>query len=221
MEANLWQNQRRANSPFHFHIPIPPSPFPFLPTPRAFSFPRKTLLLTRHFPSLLQCRLEDSSRMPSNHSHSQDHPQSSFFFGVDGNLNGKLFTLVTSQSHKLTHAKATGYFLLLVPLIAFCIRCIIGAFQIRVAGGSKHKTLTDVHLPEVTSSRWKSALIDIREPEKAHPRPDLSNFREDQAQIHYEEMAHAYSKLEQDYKKFLSECGMSKSGYWRGGVSSN
>lgn len=42
---------------------------------------------------------------------------------------------------------------------------------------------------------------------------------QDQAQplVSFEESSHAYRKLEDDYEKFLSECGMSKWGYWRGG----
>lgn len=39
----------------------------------------------------------------------------------------------------------------------------------------------------------------------------------DQDQSSFEDESHAYSKLEHDYQKFLSECGISKWGYWRGG----
>lgn len=37
-------------------------------------------------------------------------------------------------------------------------------------------------------------------------------------QISVEDLSHAYKKLDQDYEKFLSECGLSKWGYWRGGT---
>lgn len=45
----------------------------------------------------------------------------------------------------------------------------------------------------------------------------VQNTSEDQEQNLYEDMSRAYSKLEHDYEKFLSECGMSKWGYRRGG----
>lgn len=35
--------------------------------------------------------------------------------------------------------------------------------------------------------------------------------------VPFEDISHAYTKLEPAYLKFLSECGMSKWGYWRGG----
>lgn len=35
--------------------------------------------------------------------------------------------------------------------------------------------------------------------------------------VPFEDISHAYTKLEPAYLKFLSECGISKWGYWRGG----
>ncbi|RVW29132.1 hypothetical protein CK203_096781 [Vitis vinifera] len=43
------------------------------------------------------------------------------------------------------------------------------------------------------------------------------NPSEVQTQGSAEEVSHAYGKLEHDYQQFLSECGISKWGYWRGG----
>lgn len=40
---------------------------------------------------------------------------------------------------------------------------------------------------------------------------------EDKTQTSFEDMSHAYGKLENDDEKFLAECGMSQWGYWRGG----
>lgn len=40
---------------------------------------------------------------------------------------------------------------------------------------------------------------------------------DDKEQPHVEDASHAFDKLEGDYQKFLSECGMSSYGYWRGG----
>lgn len=39
----------------------------------------------------------------------------------------------------LYQAKTTGYFLVLVPLTAFCVRCVIAAFQTRVTGELKEE----------------------------------------------------------------------------------
>lgn len=45
----------------------------------------------------------------------------------------------------------------------------------------------------------------------------LQLFLEDEEPLHFEDTSRAYNKLEDDYHKFLSECGMSNWGYWRGG----
>ncbi|MBA0729688.1 hypothetical protein Golax_025526 [Gossypium laxum] len=45
----------------------------------------------------------------------------------------------------------------------------------------------------------------------------LYSTSEDEANIQNEEASEDYGRLEHDYQKFLSECGISKWGYWRGG----
>ncbi|MFQ6650271.1 hypothetical protein Gotur_022010 [Gossypium turneri] len=45
----------------------------------------------------------------------------------------------------------------------------------------------------------------------------LLSTSEDEANIQNEEASEDYGRLEHDYQKFLSECGISKWGYWRGG----
>ncbi|KAF5479426.1 hypothetical protein F2P56_000246 [Juglans regia] len=69
------------------------------------------------------------------------------------------------------------------------------------------------------SMRWKSVLSDIEEIDSvdAELSPHSNNHSEAQSQVSFEEMSHAYNKLEQDYQKFLSDCGMKESGHWRGG----
>lgn len=64
-------------------------------------------------------------------------------------------------------AKTAGYFLVLVPLIAFCIRCINVAFCIKVAGYMTHQDVSQSKQPDhgSKSMRWKSALYDPKEPE--------------------------------------------------------
>lgn len=60
-------------------------------------------------------------------------------------------------------AKATGYFLVLVPLIAFCIRCVIGVFCTKIIGSSmRHHQETHQH-GSSRGMRWKSALLEPKE----------------------------------------------------------
>ncbi|XP_039012295.1 uncharacterized protein LOC120141519 isoform X2 [Hibiscus syriacus] len=74
-----------------------------------------------------------------------------------------LFTVLTS--HRLSKAKSTGYFLVAVPLIAFCIGCVISTFLTRVSRGIRQqavdKSLTLHH--GAKGMRWKSALSDTVE----------------------------------------------------------
>ncbi|KAL2456109.1 hypothetical protein Adt_46939 [Abeliophyllum distichum] len=128
--------------------------------------------------------------------------------------------------HHLSHAKTTGSFLVLVPLIAFCIRCIMGAYQNRAVRSKRHPAVnvSEMHTRGSNNMRWKVALSDLRDPDtlSAESTPDsdhLAEDPEDPDHLQFEDLSHAYTKLECDYEKFLSECGMSKWGYWRGGSS--
>ncbi|KAB1210930.1 hypothetical protein CJ030_MR6G019679 [Morella rubra] len=82
---------------------------------------------------------------------------------LDRLLEQKTFTVLSS--HCLPHAKTTGYFLVLIPLIAFCVRCIIAAFQTRVTGELKEELVSESEgrHQKCRSMRWKSALSDTRE----------------------------------------------------------
>ncbi|XP_070052810.1 uncharacterized protein [Nicotiana tomentosiformis] len=113
-------------------------------------------------------------------------------------------------------AKTTGYFLVLVSLIAFGIRCIMNAFHRRV-GRNK---LQDVRQAS-GSMRWKLALRDLSDPDASYTdsRTEIDNVTDDQDNFHSEDLSRAYAKVDHDYQKFLAECGMSKWGYWRGGSS--
>ncbi|KAE8022305.1 hypothetical protein FH972_008115 [Carpinus fangiana] len=131
---------------------------------------------------------------------------------LDGLLEHKNF--IALSSHSFPHAKTTGYFLVLVPLIAFCIRCIIAAFHTRAAGELRSQVVSESEgrQPGCRSVRWKSALSDIRETDNldAESSPRSYSDSDDQSQASFEEVSQAYSKLEQDYQKFLSECGMTE-----------
>ncbi|XP_021903351.1 uncharacterized protein LOC110818703 isoform X1 [Carica papaya] len=128
-----------------------------------------------------------------------------------------------STAHSLPHVKKSAYFLVLVPLMAFCSKCLIDALFARINGNQDNSSTVHGFKDHCGSKsmRWKSALGDINELDTLDSGsiPDSKNPSEDQAQnlIEDECQSDAYSKLESDYQKFLSECGMSKSGYWRGG----
>ncbi|MBA0602798.1 hypothetical protein Gorai_002965 [Gossypium raimondii] len=131
----------------------------------------------------------------------------------------KFFTMITA--HCLSNAKSTGYFLVLVPLIAFCIGCIIVTLHTRVSRSIKHQAADEsqAHHPGAKGRRWKSALSDSVEGDvfDSELGLDSNSTSEDEANIQNEEASKDYGRLEHDYQKFLSECGISKWGYWRGG----
>ncbi|XP_060175621.1 uncharacterized protein LOC132606234 isoform X1 [Lycium barbarum] len=129
-------------------------------------------------------------------------------------VNHKMLYVLSCRH--LPYAKTSGYFLVLVPLIGFCIRCIINAFHHRVT----RNKLQDVRQAS-GSMRWKSALRDLSDPDASYSdsRPEIDNVTDDREHLQPEELSRAYAKLDNDYQKFLSECGMSKWGYWRGGSS--
>lgn len=131
---------------------------------------------------------------------------------------------VASVRH-LSHAKTTGYFLVLVPLIAFCIRCVMGALNSRHTKDLDHSSSeseSERCLHGTKRMRWKTALLDLRDPDDeldTSPRPEI-DFREDEyQQMGSNDLSNTYGKLEEDYKKFLSECGIRNWGHWRGGSS--
>ncbi|XP_011656104.1 uncharacterized protein LOC101208955 isoform X3 [Cucumis sativus] len=137
-------------------------------------------------------------------------------------LNGlriykKLFALASSHQPP---ARTTS-FIVLVPLVIFCARCIIGASYARAFGTLKLKAIDkqEGERRKFRSGHWRSALRDIRELDGLDcEAPIDSTSPSEDEQISVEELSHAYKKLDQDYEKFLSECGLSKWGYWRGGT---
>ncbi|CAI9115163.1 OLC1v1016001C1 [Oldenlandia corymbosa var. corymbosa] len=136
-------------------------------------------------------------------------------------MKEKTFTVLSSFPHS-SHAKTTGYFLLLVPLIAFCIRFVMGALHNRVAEEFKHNVSeSDDPHPRCKRTRWRSALQELRDPDANALDTDLStdhdHSADDEEEIKQDDLSHNYTMLESDYAKFLSECGISNCGYWRGG----
>ncbi|KZV57109.1 hypothetical protein F511_05983 [Dorcoceras hygrometricum] len=118
-------------------------------------------------------------------------------------------------------AKTTGSFLVLVPLVAFCIRCIMVAIRSRYARDLRNQEpkMSGVHHRMSKSTRWITALRDLRDPDAMDTEfePDSAHVSEDEDQPYINEHSRDYAKVEDEYQNFLSECGMSEWGYWRGG----
>ncbi|XP_068648974.1 uncharacterized protein [Aristolochia californica] len=133
----------------------------------------------------------------------------------------KILSLISCN--RLEIAKQPGYFLVLVPLIAFCIRCIVGKFGHQIAKLWKHGAVNEsmTHHDSLKNIRWKSALCDTLELEVINEESSERSVKSpaDQSGVHNEDIFKAYATLEPAYLKFLSECGMGKRGYWRGSLS--
>ncbi|RZC54031.1 hypothetical protein C5167_012885 [Papaver somniferum] len=142
-----------------------------------------------------------------------------------GHANHKVLPVLSP--HQLLLAKTTGYILLLVPVVAVCIRYVIHVFHANFTNW-KRQGLNQPkgHNFGSRSIRWKTALRDIREPEGPEASDSEVNQEyespqeEDQSEVlPFEGTSHDYTHLEPAYQKFLLECGISESGYWRGGSS--
>ncbi|KAK4801950.1 hypothetical protein SAY86_000153 [Trapa natans] len=134
----------------------------------------------------------------------------------------KNFNMLIFQ--RLPYARTTAYFLVVVPYIAFCIRCMISIFCAKLVGSSTmhHKDAHGPEQPEHGSSRgmrWKYALFEPNEAGTIDAEPETESSAQDgQTEVHHEDASGRYRKLEVDYLKFLSECGITDCGYWRGGL---
>ncbi|WCJ34884.1 hypothetical protein M5689_016165 [Euphorbia peplus] len=129
--------------------------------------------------------------------------------GFHGNSEEKPLKMLTP--HALPHGKSNGYFLVLVPLIVLiCITCIVRAFSTRVPkdNGSKASDESTKHKHQPKSSRWRHALSYNSETDDVVS--VLQSAPDDEDENLFE---NSYSKVETDYQKFLSECGISESGY--------
>ncbi|KAG8378513.1 hypothetical protein BUALT_Bualt08G0144900 [Buddleja alternifolia] len=94
--------------------------------------------------------------------------------------------------------------------------CIMAVFQNRIARNLRNRAAnkSGLHHGSSNSMRWRTLLDESTD---AESQPDSDPLSEDQERLHFEDVSHAYTKLDDDYQKFLTECGMSKWGYWRGG----
>lgn len=129
--------------------------------------------------------------------------------------------IMKPSHHHLLCAKTTGSFLVLVPLVVFCIRCIVMAIRSRNARDLRNQEpqMSGDHHRMSKSTRWRTALSDLRDPDAMDTKceTDSAHVLEDEDQKYTYEHPRDYSQVEDEYQKFLSECGMSDWGYWRGG----
>ncbi|KAK4341149.1 hypothetical protein RND71_039650 [Anisodus tanguticus] len=110
-------------------------------------------------------------------------------------VNHKILYVLSCRH--LPYAKTSGYFLVLVPLIAFCIKCIMNVFHHRVA----RNKLQDVRQAS-GSMRWKLALRDLSDPDASYSesRPEIDNITDDREHLQFEELSRACEKLDNDYQ---------------------
>ncbi|XP_073139765.1 uncharacterized protein [Henckelia pumila] len=129
--------------------------------------------------------------------------------------------IIKSSHHHLLRAKTTGSFLVLVPLVVFCIRCIMVAIRSRNARdlGNQEPQISGVGHRMSKSTRWRTALSELRDPDAMDTEcePDFAQVLEDEDRSYIHEHSRDYAKVEDEYQKFLTKCGMSEWGYWRGG----
>ncbi|KAG7619930.1 hypothetical protein ISN44_As04g009520 [Arabidopsis suecica] len=121
--------------------------------------------------------------------------------GTADNLSG--------QNHQILPHLNTGVLLTsLLPVLGFCIICIIGTLHTIIS----RKTSQDHHHG---SERWRTALMDWNEPlasdEHDSMSPEYRVASTNQEATATDEMNEAYSRVELEYKRFLLECGVGES----------
>eukprot|EP01018_Ginkgo_biloba_P011193 Gb_38515 [translate_table: standard] len=139
-------------------------------------------------------------------------------------MPAKLRAPVMSSLLSIRFVKATAPFVVLAPVLLLCIRYLVDTIQLRVNEEAlnqrtqKEKLITQ-HGP--SHRRWRGILDEDRETQvlDAHGH-NIMDSEENQSQDAYEEIRQSYAELEPAYLKFLADSGLSKSGYWRGGMPS-
>lgn len=148
----------------------------------------------------------------------------------DSSISIKPSTLpgfIISSPVSLQLVKATVPFLLLLPIVAFCIRALVYSVLSRMGEETYNQKSDKVNLiaqhgPKLT--RWHGVLDGDSDTEVLHissPAYNITDCEENPSKDAYEEMHQSYAELEPAYLKFLAESGLSMSGYWRGGVPSS
>ncbi|ESQ38578.1 hypothetical protein EUTSA_v10028904mg [Eutrema salsugineum] len=112
------------------------------------------------------------------------------------------------KHHKFPHLNTGAMFTSLLPVLGFCIVCIIGTLHTIISrktsrgqyNGSKR-------------TRWRTALSDRDEPLASDEHDSSPEYRVDSSnqEATDHEVNEAYSRVELEYKIFLLECGVSES----------
>ncbi|CAH8272777.1 unnamed protein product [Arabidopsis lyrata] len=109
--------------------------------------------------------------------------------------------------HNLPHLNTGVLFTSLLPVLGFCIVCIIGTLHTIIS----RKPSQDHHHGSKTT-RWRTALIDWNEPLASDEHDSSPEYRVASTnQEANDEMNEAYNRVELEYKRFLLECGVSES----------
>ncbi|KAJ7519610.1 hypothetical protein O6H91_20G046000 [Diphasiastrum complanatum] len=128
----------------------------------------------------------------------------------------------------LSFVKAVAPVFLLAPVFGFCARFMFDGFysklRLDVSKQQAEKKVWDIqHRPKL--KRWQTILDEDREIEEfsfLHASQELTEneTEEQRKKREFDEIRNQYSSLETTYMKFLADSGLSRSGYWRGGVPS-
>ncbi|KAH9323149.1 hypothetical protein KI387_017788, partial [Taxus chinensis] len=126
----------------------------------------------------------------------------------------------------LQFVKANLLFLFLAPALVYCIRWLVHSIRLQMdqeeyEQEAEKKTLITQHIPKPT--RWQSILDDDTEAnilESSSNGYTPTESQENGSKDAYKEICDSYAELEPAYLKFLAESGLTKSGYWRGGMPS-
>ncbi|KAJ7549785.1 hypothetical protein O6H91_07G068900 [Diphasiastrum complanatum] len=127
--------------------------------------------------------------------------------------------------------KTVAPIFLLVPIVGVCISYFVYGIYCKltldVSKQQADREVQDVqHTPKL--KRWQMILDDDKETEELGFMHDIENqmdpteteTEEQRKRREFEEIRNSYASLETSYNKFLVDSGLSRSGYWRGGVPS-
>lgn len=120
------------------------------------------------------------------------------------------------------HLETDTLIAILLPTIAFCIACILMAIRGKCSKNSVNPAAKTprVHHQGSRRTRWRSVLGEWSDLHAADEQDTLPDHRvtlgEEEA---LEEKCGGYSRVEREYQRFLSECGITEHGNWRGGSS--
>lgn len=124
----------------------------------------------------------------------------------------------SSLSFQSSHVRLALFLILLFSIFAFLRRCISDVRARRNEEVLRYQVEKEVedapHRPKL--KRWQGILDDDRRVEEVDG--DLLADGQTVLDAEEEKLRQSYAQLESVYVKFLADSGLSKSGYWRGGL---